>query len=456
MEGSTGGGISIGGGIVLQIVLILANAFFAMSEIAVISVSEAKAEALEQEGRKGAKALKKLLHVPARFLATLQVGVTLSGFLGSAFAAENFASVLTDWLLSHGAIIPFHTLNTLMVILVTLIIAFFTLVFGELVPKRIAMQKPIEISLGIAGIITFFSAALRPVVALLTTSTNAVIRLFGMDPNATDETVSEEEIRMMVDMGSRAGIIEEDEQVMISNVFELNNLNAGDVMTHRTDVVALCIHDSDDEIMKTLEESGFSRFPVYDEDMDDIIGILRARDFFINRMKQRSVSVRELLTAPYFVPETVRADTLLSELQRRKVHITVVVDEYGGASGIITMEDLLEEIVGNIYDEYDTAEVEIEPIGEDVFRVAGGVDLGTLGEHFGIDMEDEDVDTVGGLVFKQLGVIPEDGTTPEITVGKLHIQVQEIEDRRVQWTIVTRMPDEQEKGKGDEEADEME
>lgn len=443
-------GESIIGSVILQIVLIAVNAFFAMSEIAVISVSEAKADALVEEGRRGARSLKKLLKVPARFLATIQVGVTLSGFLGSAFAADNFAGFFVEMLISSGAEIPRETLNTLVVILITLLISFLTLVFGELVPKRVAMQKPVEISLRISGVIAFFSALLRPVVALLTASTNGVIRLFGMDPNAADESVSEEEIRMMVDMGGRTGVIEEDERAMIRNVFELNNTNAGDVMTHRTDVVGFSILDADEEILRTMEESGYSRFLVYGEDMDDAIGILRARDYFINRTKEQPLPLSELLMKPYFVPESLRIDTLLSEMQRRKVHIAVVVDEYGGTSGIVTMEDLLEEIVGNIYDEYDQAEVEIEALGEDTFRVAGTIELDVIGELFGIDIQDEDVDTVSGLVFKLLGAIPEEGTTPCVKVKGLVIQVEEIAERRVQWAVVRRLDE------GEETCDEVE
>ncbi len=426
------------GSIILQVVLIVLNAFFAMSEIAVISINEAKALKLATQGRRGAKALGKLIKVPARFLATIQVGVTLSGFLGSAFAADNFAGPLVAWMISLGVRVPAATLNTIMVVAITIVIAFLTLVFGELVPKRIAMQRPVEISLGVAGIISFFAAMLRPVVALLTACTNGVIRLFGMDPHASGDALSEEEIRMMVDMGGAAGVIEPQEQEMIENVFELNNTQLSEVMTHRTDMAAISVADDDAAIVALMQESGYSRFPVFDGDLDDIVGILRARDYFLNAMKDNPLPLKDILMKPYFVPETLHTDALLREMQKRKMHIAIVVDEYGGTSGMVTMEDLIEEIVGDIYDESDKVADAVTETSPGVYRVPGNMDLETLGDLLGMKIGDEDVDTVGGLAFKLLGFVPEDGSQPRASALGLEIQVHEIADRRVLWALVQK------------------
>lgn len=257
---------------------------------------------------------------------------------------------------------------------------------------------------------------------------------------ADAEEVSEEEIRMMVDIGEEKGAIERDEKEMIENIFEFNNRTAEDVMIHRTDVVMLWADDSSEEILHTIEETGISRYPVYEEDADDVIGILNSRDWFLNARRKEPKPLRELLRPAYFVPESVRADVLFRDMQSRKVHIAVVVDEYGGTSGIVTMEDLLEEIVGNIYDEFDPQdEQEIFRLGENLWRIAGSAELEEVAEALGLELpEEEEYDTLGGLIFAQLSVIPEDGSQIELDVWDLHIQVTELADRRVEWALVSR------------------
>ena len=429
--------------LLLQLVLIMLNAYFAATEIAVISLNENILRRQAEDGDKKAARLLKIVETPTRFLSTIQIGITLAGFLGSAFAADNFASRIRDW-----AVVKWQldasaaaAVNTLAVVLITIILSFFTLVLGELVPKRVAMQKAEQVARFTCGVVSFLSAVMRPLIWLLTVSTNGMLRLLHIDPNAEEDQVSEEEIRMMVDIGEEKGAIESGEKEMIENIFEFNNMTAEEVMIHRTDVVMLWARDSDEEIVRTIRETGLTRFPVYEEDADDIVGILNTRTYLLNARESQPRPLRELLTPAYFVPESVRTDVLFRDMQARKIHMAVVVDEYGGTSGIITMEDLLEEIVGNIYDEFDPQdEQEIIPLGENQWRVAGSADLEEVAEALDVELPgDEEYDTLGGLVFAQLAVIPEDGSHPEVDVCGLHIRVEELSDRRVEWATVSRL-----------------
>ena len=429
--------------LLLQLVLIMLNAYFAATEIAVISLNENILRRQAEDGDKKAARLLKIVETPTRFLSTIQIGITLAGFLGSAFAADNFAGRIRDW-----AVVKWQldasaaaAVNTLAVVLITIILSFFTLVLGELVPKRVAMQKAEQVARFTCGVVSGLAAVMRPLIWLLTVSTNGVLRLLHIDPNAEEDQVSEEEIRMMVDIGEEKGAIESGEKEMIENIFEFNNMTAEEVMIHRTDVVMLWARDSDEEIVRTIRETGLTRFPVYEEDADDIVGILNTRTYLLNAREAQPKPLRELLTPAYFVPESVRTDALFRDMQAKKIHMAVVVDEYGGTSGIITMEDLLEEIVGNIYDEFDPQdEQEIIPLGENQWRVAGSADLEEVAEALDVELPgDEEYDTLGGLVFAQLAVIPEDGSHPEVDVCGLHIRVEELSDRRVEWATVSRL-----------------
>lgn len=438
--------------LLLQLILILVNAYFAATEIAVISLNENVLRREAEEGDKKAAKLLKIVEAPTRFLSTIQIGITLAGFLGSAFAADNFAGRIRDWAVLKWQLdaATAAAVNTLAVILITIILSFFTLVLGELVPKRLAMQKTEEVARFTCGVVSFLSAVMRPLIWLLTVSTNGMLRLLHIDPNAKEDEVSEEEIRMMMDIGEEKGAIESGEKEMIDNIFEFNNMTAEEVMIHRTDVVMLWAQDSDEEIIRTIRETGLTRFPVYEEDADDVIGILNTRTYLLNAREEQPKPLRELLTPAYFVPESVRTDALFRDMQAKKIHMAIVVDEYGGTSGIITMEDLLEEIVGNIYDEFDPQdEQEIVPLGENLWRIAGSADLEEVAEALGVELpEDEEYDTLGGLVFTQLAVIPEDGSHPEVDVCGLHIRVEELSDRRVEWATVSRLeipPQEEEK-----------
>ena len=431
--------------ILLQVVLILLNAFFASTEIAVLSLNENLLRREAEEGDKKAARLLKIVQAPTKFLSTIQIGITLAGFLGAAFAAENFASRITAWLVDGlgFSALPREAVQSVSVSLITLVISFFTLIFGELVPKRVAMKKAEMVARFASGVVYGLSVVMSPVIALLTLCTNGVLRLMGIDPNADEEEVSEEGIRMMVDIGEEKGAIEADEKEMIENVFEFNDTVAEDVMVHRTDMVMVWAGDTDQEIVETIESTGLSRFPVYEEDADDIIGILSSRDYFLNSRKEAPKPLRELLRPAYFVPESVPADVLFRDMQSRKTHMAIVVDEYGGTSGRLTMEDLLEEIVGNIYDEFDPQEAqEIIQLEPNLWRVAGGAELDDVAAALDLEFpEDEEADTLSGLIFDQLPVIPKDGPSQvEVEAAGLHIKVESVADRRVAWALVSKLP----------------
>ncbi len=447
-------GDPIWGQLLLQLVLILVNAFFASTEIALLSVNEAKLEKSADDGDKKAAVLLKTVKSPDSFLSAIQVGITLAGFLGSAFAAENFADRMVTWMVEVQHLpIPVDVLNTICVVIITIILSYFTLVLGELVPKRVAMFAPEKVARFSIGVISIIEKVLRPVIWLMSKSTNLVLRLMRIDPTKEGEQVTEEEIRMMVDIGEEKGTIEADEKEMIENVFEFNNTTAGDVMTHRIDVKSIQVDADGDEIIELISQTGLSRFPVYQDDIDDIIGVLNTRDYLLNLRLQRPKSLRQLLREAYFVPESARADVLFRDMQRRKIHLAIVVDEYGGTSGVVSMEDLLEEIVGNIYDEFDPLEEEdIIPLGENLWRVSGSAPLESLAEALDATLPlDEEYDTLGGLVFSQMTVIPRDGEQPELDVCGMHVKVERIEDRRVVSALVSLLPKSDESSRSDDD-----
>lgn len=429
--------------LLLQAFLIFLNAFFAMTEIAVISLSPAKLRKLAEEGDRTAPRLLKLVEEPAGFLSTIQIGITLAGFLGSAFAADNFSEYLVRWVydgLGFRAL-PEAALDTLAVIVITLILSYFTLIFGELVPKRIAMQKPLEVARLSCGVVSAVAVVVKPVVWFLSFSTNAVLKLLRLKTEAEEETVTEEEIRMMLDLGEEKGTIGSDEGAWIDNVFEFADTTARDAMTHVGRVTALPLDADARTVRETIRASGRSRIPVYGKGIDDIVGILNARDFLLDQENDAPRPLAELLRPAYFVPETVHAAALFKDLQKRKVHLAVVVDEYGQTSGVVTLEDLLEEIVGNIYDEFDPAEERpVQQLGENLWRIKGSADLDTLAKELGVPMpEDAPYDTLAGMVLSCLHTIPPDGSTPAVQAGGLDIQVERISGRRIETALVKKL-----------------
>lgn len=432
--------------VLLQIVLIALNAVFASAEIAVISMNDAKLEKMASRGDRRAKRLVALTEQPARFLATIQVAITLSGFLGSAFAADNFSDKLVDWILSFGVPIPQSTLSSISVILITLILSYITLVFGELVPKRVAMQKTEQIALGVSGSVSFLSKIFAPVVSFLTFSTNILLKLMGIDPDADDEVVTEEEIRMLVDAGGEKGVIDEDEKEFIQNVFEFDDLTAEEVATHRTEITILWRDDDIEKWAETIHESRFTRYLVCGETEDDVIGVLDARDFFRLEDRNRETVMKEAIKPAYFVPKTVMADTLFARMRRDKQRLAVVLDEYGGLCGIITLIDLVEQLVGDLGSE--DAPKDILRISADTWQIYGSASTRDVYEELGIDIPEElPSSTFGGIIISELGFIPEDGTRPELTVDGFNIRVNQVSEHRIGLTTVHRLKQTEEKEK---------
>ena len=447
LSGASGGGTATGIllRILLLIVLIAINAFFAASEIAVISVSEGKVRKQAEDGSKKAKRLVKFLDNPAKFLATIQVGVTLAGLMASASAAKSFVTPVSN-LFCDPASASRGAVEVIVLIALTLILSFMMLVFGELVPKRIAMQKAEKMALAVTGVVTGISKLFAPFVWLLTKTTNGVLRLCGVDPNRNSEEVTEEEIRIMVEEGEEAGVVEQSEKEMIDNVFELNDIHVSEIMTHRTEIEAISVEDGIDEAVEIAIKEGYSRIPVYEDTIDDIIGVLNVKDLlkFVTKNAPKNFNIKTILRPVYFVPDTNTADEVLRELQARRQHIAVVLDEYGGTAGIVTMEDLLEAIVGNIQDEYDHEDEEIVKVDESVFVIDGASDLEEVSESIGVDLPEGEYSTVGGMIIDRLDRVPEDGETPVVEFDGLRFEVLKVEDHRIQSVRIIKLPPEEE------------
>ena len=429
--------------LLLQVLFICISGFFAAAELSILSLNEADLRHQVEEGDRKALCLEKLLRRSGRTRTTVQLCITLAGLWGAGFAALGLGMPLAAWALEHWALTgsAAGTARVLCLVLTVLVLALVHLVFGYMIPRRVAVHRGPAVARFTCTVVFALSAVLLPLTALLDLLAGLFLRLIHIDPNADRPPVSEEGIRRLVDIGEEKGAIETEEKEMIENIFEFNNMTAADVMVHRTDMVMLWAEDTQEEIEKTIEESGLSRFPVYEEDADDIIGILSTREWLINARKPQPKPLRQLLRAPYFVPQSVRTDLLFRDMQSKKTHMAIVVDEYGGTAGLVTMEDLLEEIVGNIYDEFDPQEdQEIISLGENRWRVAGSADLEELFETLGMEMpKEEESETLGGLVYAQLSVIPEDGSHPEVDIYGLHIRVEELSERRVEWATVTRI-----------------
>ncbi len=430
--------------LLFQVFLIALNAVFACAEIAVLSVNETKLERMAEQGNRKAKRLFRLTREPAKFLATIQVAITLSGFLGSAFAADNFSEPIVDWAISLGLKVSPSTLHAISVVLITLILSYFTLVFGELVPKRLAMKRSEQLALGISGLIAWISSVFKPIVWLLTVSTNGVLRLFGIDPNEVDEDVSEEEILMMVDAGSEKGAIDETEKELIENVFEFDDLTAGEISTHRTDINALWLDDPMEQWAKTIHESRHTLYPVCDESPDDIVGILNAKDYFRLENKDRKTVMEEAVKPAYFVPETMKADVLFRNMRQTRNALAVVLDEYGGVEGIVTFMDLVERLVGDLIEEPSDIpddEPTIEKVDDNTWQINGNLELDVIEETLGIELGLDEVDTFTGLVFGVLDMVPADGEQDiDLQFKDLQIHISRIEEHQIACARIHLLP----------------
>lgn len=416
--------------LLLQLVLIAVNALFAATEIAVISLNETKVRRMAEGGDRKAAKMLRMVTEPTGFLSTIQICITLAGFLGSAFAADNFSDKLVNWLINDCEVsgVSPSALDTISVIIITLVLSYFTLVLGELVPKRIAMKRSESIARAVSGLMIAMTAALRPIIWLLTVSTNGVLRLCGIDPEDNAEEVSEEEIIMMLDEGEEAGSIESGEKELIKNVFSLNDTTVEDVMVHRSQVTFLRRDDARTTLLNEIAESGYSRFPVYGENIDDIVGILYAKTYLTAQSRGERCEMKDFLMPPRFVHASTHINRILLDMQREHAHMAVVVDDYGGVIGIITLEDILEELVGEIWDESDEVIENIRERSDGSYDINGSTRLSDMCESIGCSIDSE-ADTVGGWVTEMLGGIPESGESFEC--GGMHVTVESTDERRV-------------------------
>lgn len=429
--------------LLLQLILILINAFFAATEIALISLNEKKVKARAEDGDKKSIKMLKIIEEPTGFLSTIQVGITLAGFLGSAFAADNFADDLANFAIKKiPSLSGYESLvNTVSVIIITLILSYFTLVLGELVPKRIAMRHKEKLATAVCGIISFLAVVLKPIVWLLTVSTNACLRIFGIDPYEKDESVSQDDIELMLDVGADEGTLDQDDIEYIKNVFKLNDLTAADVMTPRKAIVNISSEASIEEVLHTIETEGYSRIPVYSDSKDEIEGILYVKDFLLKYDKP-GFKLEDAMFAPSYVPETIHLDMLLKEMQDNHNHIVVVVNEYGVSSGIVTIEDILEEIVGEIWDEGDEEFDNIKKIDEGVYQVTCTTSIEEFFTFFQLEApEDSESTTVNGWITENCGNIPQVGYSFEYE--NIEITVTQADDIMAHMitVIVKEIPD---------------
>ncbi len=441
--------------ILLVVFFVLVNAFFSGTEMAVISLNDAKMHKLAEEGDKKALRVLKFLDNPGSFLATIQVGVTLAGFLSSAFAANSFASRLALWAdpqSLHAWMEPLWT------VVITVILSYFSLVLGELVPKRIAQNNPEKWAFAAAGVVKFFGAMMRPFVWFLTKSTNVVLRLFRIDPNQTDKTVTEEEIRMMVDVGSESGNIEDSEKEMIENVFEFNDKEVSEIMTHRKKIISLPIDAGYDEVMRVAREEKFTRIPVYKDTIDDIIGILHIKDLIgiMPPTEEAPFKLEKFIREPLIVHETRKISSLFGEMKNCGMQMAVIVDEYGGTMGIATIEDMLEELVGNITDEFDDEAEEFVKLSNGDYIVRGDMTLSDLEDVLDMELDNDEYDTIAGLVISQLDRVPEESEKPVVNYKNLRIKVLKVEENAIAKVLIhinpVETPEEgkEENSKGDE------
>jgi putative hemolysin len=436
--------------LLVQLVLIALNAVFACAEIAVISVNDTKLEYMAEQGNKRAQRLQKLKGQPARFLATIQVAITLSGFLGSAFAADNFSDSLVSFLVGTGIPIPRETLDTISVVLITLILSYVTLVLGELVPKRLAMRKAERVALAMSNLIYVIAKLFTPIVSLLTLSNNGVLRLLGINPNEADsEEVSEEDIKLMVDAGSKTGAIDEEEKELIQNIFAFDDLTAGEIVTHRTDVQVLWLDESPEEWDAVIRDSAHSFYPVCGETVDEVVGVLNTRDYFKLQSNNRDDILAYAISDAYYVPEGVKADVLFRKMKEEQQRFAVVLDEYGGMLGVITVLDLVERLVGDMghSDDEEKETPDIEALqtedGEPYWMIKGTTLIEAVEQALGVELG-EDCDTFGGYVFNAIGSIPEEGSSPELTVGRLHIRVTNVAEHQMVSAMVQLVKEEAE------------
>jgi len=426
--------------LMILILLTLLGAFFASAEIAILSLPENKIRKMSEGGHKRALKIARMTRNSGRFLATIRAGLTLTGFLAAVTAAWSFSHPLARWLNSLLPAVPMGIAQTVSLLLVTLLLTLFYLVFGDMIPRKLAVQNAEKTAFALIGALEFAELLLTPLLWVTSALTRVVVRLFGIDPNAGEQTVTEEKILMMVDAGEEKGVIEESAKDMIEGIFEFDDTFANEVMTHRTDVTALEGTATLHEAVALALASGFSRIPVYDEDLDTILGILYAKDLlkYFGTPDNPDRTIDSIVRPALFVPEGKKCSELFAEMTENKTQIAVIVDEYGGTEGIVTMEDLVESIVGNIQDEYDNEEEEISQLSENAFTLEGTADIDEVSELAGVELPEGDYDTIAGFMVSRLGRIPKAGEHPKIEIGTVSLSVEQVEDRRISKILLVK------------------
>jgi len=416
----------------------MCNAYFAATEIAFISLNDLKIQKQAGEGNKKARQVEKMLRDPSKFLATIQIGITLAGFLTSAFASDAFADDLAPVLYGWIPQISLEIWRSVAIVIITIILSFITLVFGELVPKRLAMKYDEKIAFATVGVIRTISVVTAPFVKLLTFSTNIISKLFGVTEE-DQETITEEEIKMMIDEGEEKGTIEEEEKELLHNVFDFNDTTVAEIMTHRIDMFAVDQEEKIRDILEKMDEYKYSRIPVYEENIDNIQGVLFIKDVIKVLTQKKDYKVKDLMQEVYFVPESKMINELFKELQKNKKQIAIVIDEYGGTAGLVTMEDILEELVGNIFDEYDDIEMEYEIIDNNTFLMNGNMMMEDVSELLHITLPEGEYDTLSGYLLERLGRIPEEDEYPVIEEEHVVYKIEEYEDKRIKRVKVCKI-----------------
>lgn len=438
--------------LLIVFIFILINAFFAGTEMAIITLNDAKMNKMAEEGHKGAKKVIKFINNPGTFLATIQVGVTLAGFLSSAFAANNFSELLTkalDPAGKHSWISPIST------VVITIILSYFSLVFGELVPKRVAQKNPEKWSFLAAGVVRGFGVIATPFVKFLTFSTNTTLKILGIDPEDNDKEVTEEEIRMLVDVANESDSIEDSEKEMIENIFEFNDKEVSEVMTHRKKIVSFSIDTPYEDVIRVARNERYTRIPVYRGTIDDIVGILHIKDLLgLTESEIKNFKLSKYIREPLFVHETKKISALFNEMKSYGIQIAVVLDEYGGTMGIASVEDMIEEIVGNIFDEFDDADQECIHLSNGDLIVVGDMTLSDLENEIDVELTDEEYDTIAGLVIQLLDRVPEKLEKPTVKYKNLDIKVLQVQDRWISKVLIHINPIVENETKEEESADE--
>ena len=446
------------GSLLLQIVIIIIltgiNAFFSSAEMAIVSLNKNKLKILIEDGNKKAILLDNLLQEPSKFLSTIQVGITLAGFFASASAATGLSQYLSSALQPLN--IPYS--NQISMILITFLLSYVTLVFGELIPKRIALRNSEKIALSSVGVVVFISRLFSPFVKFLTFSTNLVLTVLKMKEDNIEEKVSKEELRSLVEVGKEHGVINETEQEMIENIIEFDEKIAREIMIPRTKVFLIDKNISIHELFENKEIGKYSRIPVYENEADNIVGVLLTKDLMMEAYKKGfdNIKVADLLQEAYFVPETKNVNELFNEMQLEKKHITILIDEYGGFSGVVTLEDLIEEVMGNIADEFDDEDLSIRQLSRNKYLINGDVSLNDLNDNFHFELESKYYDTLSGILIENLGYIPEDNENIEpITINGVVFKPQRVKNKKIEKVLMTfdkdQQDDEKSKNKSNED-----